>query len=131
MPNCMLYQFSIEFMQYLSLTQGRRSPELKVWDIEMIRKSCQNSVSLHFGTPEPDKHGFNGELVLSLIRTCQKQKKSFDSVLHNLYNSKLSGQGNRFPVITHRFSEKNFCRAEKIFCSPEAAFFLRCKKIFF
>jgi len=27
------------------------SPGLKVWDIEMIWKFCQNSVSLHFGTP--------------------------------------------------------------------------------
>jgi len=27
-------------------------------------KYSQNSVSLHFGTPESDKHIFNGELVL-------------------------------------------------------------------
>jgi len=59
-----LYQIAIEFIQYLPMRQGRRSPGLKVWDTEMIRKSCQNSVSLHFGTPEPDKHNFNGELVL-------------------------------------------------------------------
>jgi len=39
------------------------SPELKVWDTEMIRKSGQNSVSLHFGNPEADKHIFNGEVV--------------------------------------------------------------------
>ena len=50
-------------MQYLPLRQGRRSPGLKVWETEMIRKSCQNSVSLHFGTPEADKHIFNGESV--------------------------------------------------------------------
>ena len=51
-------------MQYLPSDQGRRNPELKVWESEMMRKSCQNSVSLHFGTPESDKHIFNGELVL-------------------------------------------------------------------
>ncbi len=65
-------------MQYLPLRHRRRSSELKdfgmlslaVWDIEMIRKSCQNSVSLHFGTPESDKHIFNGELVLSSVSCC-------------------------------------------------------------
>ena len=59
-----LYQFSIGFIQCLPSNQGRRSPELKVWDIEMIRKSCQNSVSLHFGTPKSDKNKFNGDSVL-------------------------------------------------------------------
>ena len=43
---------------------GAKESGLKVRDTEMIRKYSQNSVSLHFGTPEPDKHIFNGELVL-------------------------------------------------------------------
>jgi len=39
-------------MQYLSLNSGAKESELKVWDAEMIRKFGQNSVSLHFGTPD-------------------------------------------------------------------------------
>jgi len=43
----------------------------------MIRKSGQNSVSPHFGTPEPDKHIFNGELVLQFCNYATADTPAF------------------------------------------------------
>jgi len=103
------YQFSIEFIQYLPLRQGRRSPGLKVWDTEMIRKSCQNSVSLHFGTPEPDNHIFNGESVsLPGQPVCtehQQHRQSEECICKRQFRKKKTRNWheNRIPHNTHFF----------------------------
>ncbi len=67
----------------------------------MIRKSGQNSVSLHFGTQESDKHIFNGELTLDM----SKDEKYGDTWI---WRRRFNDMGNKEQVNVNFTNSQRF-----------------------